>query len=451
MLRIIAHIPTNAIISESGAEEEQLKAVKDLLVSLHDGVLKEPRVNLATAWACYNASVFLLSAKLPKTGRLPELLRDFIMPMFEQYMFPREELSSWSIGLPPPQVVSILANAFQEMARLGEDQFLEEEWTRYLQLLRELMSTSQPQQSTNYAKSQDLVAAAAKRWFALTAELNKDASEVNRALLRNASLSLVECAIEVLRTRNGKPYGAAVVIEYAMHTASSPLMDDPKTTDTMKNFLSGEVPSLLLSPSSSYLIRTIGAWEGRPGFQGACDVAIESLLQAPEGHEKTTALKAVLTSPGFRVSSHWDELNASVMDTLRGALKGSDASWELISGLLESPLSPPELTEQLLSALTERLSLEVDISQEMHAIDLAVEHNPETIKRFCTTTAGSQLLSKLLFLSESSTDGIAQQAAMVSANIERVVRYGSGQSHLSRTMVDLLNRELKEAGPDSLS
>lgn len=449
--QLFLYLPLSIMAPSLTGDEDQLLLAKDMLESLHDGVLKESRVNQLAAWKCYITITMSATARLAKTEDRPKLLQEAILPLFEQYIIPKLELSRWSIGISPALGTSVLASAFHETVRLGGQHVLEEEWQRHLEILMEHIKTSHPEQSRDYAKSQNAVAAEVKRWFALTAEISKDASETIQDVFTRTSVSLVECAIDVLKTRNGKPYGSAVAIEDALILVPSLLMRSAGTKERITNFMEDDIPSLILSPSSSWLVAILCALENQHGFEAARDATLQAILRAPDTPVKTVALRRVVASSCFQGSSHKADLEEMVFESLQKALKGVQTSWDVVIAGLNSLSAPSELIGRLLTAMTESLLVNGETVQALHGLDLTIRHNAKAIIYFATTAEGSKLLSTLLRLSESQTDDIAHQAATVSAALEKVLLSGEGPQNVNQTMVDLISRELADAGPDSLS
>ena len=133
------------------------------------------------------------------------------------------------------------------------------------------------------------------------------------------------------------------------------------------------------------------------------------------------------------------------------ALKGEQSSWDLVVAALQSPSTSPGVIERLLATMTESLSLDREILHALHGLNLTIRHNAKAIKSFSTSAECSKLFSRLLLLSESSTDDIAHQAATVSAALDKVLLSGDGPQNVNQTMMDLISRELTDAGPNSLS
>jgi len=449
--RILCYVPSSVIAPTLAGDGEQLLVAKDLLESLHDGIIKEPRVNLSVAWNIYITTAARVSTMLIKEEDRQRLLKAVIMPLFEQFIRPKQELSRWSIGISPALAAGIIVKAFHDTMKLGGYHLLEDEWQHCSESLIEHIKTSHPEQSNDYTKSQDAIAAEANRWFSLTAEVSKGASEIINQILTKTSVSLVEGAMDVVKARNGKPYGAAATIEAAVRLIPSLLMDNANATEAMTRFLKEDVPSLILSPSSPRLIAVLCAFEGRQGFEPARDAAVQALLRAPDSPAKNAALQTVVISSCLQGSSHNTELNGMILGSLHEALKGDEQSWGLVIAVLDSSLTPSELTDQLLAAMTESLSVDGETSPALHALDLATKHNGRAIRKFSTTTGRFNLLSRLLFLAESPIDDVAHQAATVSAAVDSILSNDKGSSHVSRSMIEIINRELDDAGPSSLS
>ena len=448
--RLISYIPSSVIAPPLDGNGEQLSVAKEILESLHDGILKEPRGNLLAAWKCYVDVAVQVATELAHTEDRWKFLKAVVLPLFAQFITPRETLSRWAIGISQAKVVSPLAKVFQDINKLGGYHLLEEEWWRYSEVLVEHVKTLQPEQSKDYDKSQQSVAAEVNKWFTLIAETGRGESKTVTELFTKTSMPLIECAMDVLRARVGKPYGAAAAIEAAVRFVPS-LLIDRGNKEIMARFLKNDIPSLLLSPSSPQLIAILCAFEGQQVFEEARDATLQALIGAPDSPTKNTALQTVILSPGFQNSPLSAELNGTILKSLHQAIKGDENRWDLVIAALDSPSTPSELTGQLLTAMTESLSVEGDILQALHGLLLTTQHNANALKPFSTTDEGSKLLSRLLFLTEFSAEDVAQQAVAVNEALESVLTNGQGPNLVSRSKIELINRELDNAGPDSLS
>ena len=449
--RILRSIPSSIMAPISVGEDQQLSVANDLLESLHDGIIKEPKANLPAAWTTYIATAVQVSTKLTQNEDRQHLLRTAIIPLFEQFIAPKQDLVRWSIGTSPALAVGILAKAFHEIMEVGGHNLLRYEWQRCAELLQEHIKTSHPEQSKAYTRSQDSVVAETNRWSSLTGDISRNTSEIARQFLEGSSVSLVEVAIEVVKARNGKPYGAAATIEAAVRLMPSLLMEDRSTVEAILGFLRNDVPSLIVSPSSPYLVAVLCAFEGQEGFETAREEVVQALLRAPSSPGKNVALIKFLTSSCLQSSQSAAELDSLVLESLHKAMKGDQQSWELVIAAFNSLVTSASLTEQLLTTLTEGLTIDRQVSTALHGLELATQHNKEAIQKFTRTTEGSNLLPRLLFLTESASDDISQQAATVSAAVESTLSDSKGSGHVRSSLVDIITRELGSAGPSSLS
>ena len=72
-------------------------------------------------------------------------------------------------------------------------------------------------------------------------------------------------------------------------------------------------------------------------------------------------------------------------------------------------------------------------------------------KSFSLSKYGSDLLSKLLSLSESPDDEVSRQARSVTSAIEGILSEDKGSGYATRSMVEIINNGINTAGTDSLS
>ncbi len=426
---------------------QQLSTAKGLLEALHNGVLKEPRTNTFNAWESYIAIAVIIADSLSEIEDRLELLKAMVMPLFGQYLIPKETDTCWSI-VPATTGLRILVRTFLFVVPLYDNQ-LETDLQHFSETLAEHTRTSHPEQSKDYAKSQDKVAAEGKRWFTLVGEIDK---HMAKRALTQASVSLLTCAMDVLKARNGKPYGAAATIEAAVTLVPSLFKDNPGLLDDITRLMTDDIPSLLLSPSSQQLIATVCAFKGQQGFEAARDALLQALFEAPESSARDAAFRTVIKSSRLRGSSYETKMDDMIIQHLRRALEGDPQSWTLVIEALDSSFIPFTFADRILSTLTESLWVDAQILPALQGLGLVIKHHPGGVKEFATTAEGSKLISRLLFLTESPQDGVANQAVTISTAVESVLVSDSGLNNYVRSSkIELINRELNEAGPDSLS
>lgn len=449
--RILRNVPSSVIVPTSVGEGQQLSIANDLLESLHDGIIKEAKASLPAAWTTYIAIAVHTSIKLTQDEDRQQLLKTAIIPLFEQFIAPKQDLARWSIGTTPALAAGILTDAFHQTMEVGGYSLLRYEWQRCAELLQDHIKTSHPEQSKDYTRSQDSVVAETNRWSSLTGDISRNGSEIAGQFLEDSSVSLVKVAMEVVKARNGKPYGAAATIEAAMRLMPSMLMENRSTVEAIARFLRNDVPSLIMSPCSPYLITVLCAFEGREGFEIARDEVVQALLRAPSSPGKNIALIRFLTSSCLQGSQHTTELHSLIFESLHKAMKGDQQSWELVVAAFNSPMTPSSLTDHLLTTMTDGLTIDSQASPALHGLRLVTQHSKEAIQNFTRTTEGSNLLPRLLFLTESASDDISQQAATVSVAVESTLSDNKGSSHVTNSLVEIISRELGNAGPSSLS
>ncbi|KAH5107178.1 E3 ubiquitin protein ligase listerin [Parastagonospora nodorum] len=420
----------------------------ELLGALQGGMIKkdEPKHNYEVAFGTYLDVVALLNARLDNEDK-KKLLDEMVLPLLTQYLQPSVETSQWSL---PSSAISVLAKA----ARIdGMAAALAEQWPTYTKQLVDAIKTSAPEQSKDYEKSQVAVGRHATRLATLQEQaLKHEAFAPVQTVFAHASANVVTEALSVIKSRNGKPYGAAEAIA-AILKRNSAILASTETQQELELFLREHLPALVSSPSSIYLIELLYACSASPDFPEMWSSTLKTILQEPESSARTKALEAILTSPripaSFDLASRDSELQTFVKSSVRESVESS-GEWDSFSRILQSPakIIASDTTDDILSYLTQSLTISQQAPYSLQGLRHIVRSNPSMLREFVGTPKGSKLLQGLLLASESPSDEIAQSALAVNASIQTMLASGSDSK---QSMFELIQQGLREATPTSVS
>ena len=454
--KLLSNVPSSVLVPGSESDQSQVSeglpgTLPAVLDAIHDGLTskQEPRMNQTVAWGAYLEVATFLRNSISSQDDCHQFVREAFIPLIDQYIRPSQDRSRWTIA--GPNQIHTCVRAFHEALDGAQDVVLVE-WRRLSVLVIQDLQTSLPEQSKDYAKSQNAIAAETDRWFSLQAMLAKDAcpaSVVN--LFKETSLSLVGSAISALKSRNGKPYGAAATLEAAVRLAPELTLNAEYTNKIISQFALEDLPALLISPSTSNLVALLLLLTGARDFQRTYVSALRTLLDANDSPAKYHALESLVSSPLLSESPSDDGLRIAITQSLQQALDGASERWDLVNAALSNPSAPADLTASVLASMTESLSIQDQAEAGLRGLELAIKHSGQAVKNFSTSAEGSNLLSRLLFLTQSSDHGLALQARTLTSAIEGVLASEKGSNQAMTSVVEIINKGLDAADAQSIS
>jgi hypothetical protein len=439
---LLEAIPKGALPSNAA------DAIK-LLSAMHDGISRreESRINLEAAYGAYIQLSRSLCTDLSNDDQT-KMLEDMLLPIIAQHLRPSPETSDWSL---PPNASHLVAKA----TTVGNlPMILETAWPKFASQLIDDIKVSAPEQSKDYEKSQGALIQKASRLAVLQKRvLEEKGSTQLHALFQNSCISVTREALVVVSNRNGKPYGAAGAIAELLHRDRELVLAEKEVVDELEKFIVSELPRLILSPSSSHLVDMLYSLSDFTSFEQAWAATLKAILEGPDSPAKNKALESLLTSR--KVPTSFDlalsdlSLQGYIKSSVRDALTGS-TEWDAFHRILQSPakILAPETTDEILSYMTQSLSLSQEAPYALQGLRQIVRQNPSILKDFLSTQQGSGLLQSLLLASESGDEVISRDAAAVNASIQTFLAAGSDTK---QSVYGLLQQGLKEATQTSVS
>ncbi|USP77770.1 hypothetical protein yc1106_05044 [Curvularia clavata] len=420
----------------------------ELLNALHGGIVRkdEPKYTHEAAFDAYLEIAGILSQRLEEQEKT-KLLKEMLLPILTQYLHPTLETSHWAI---PSNATGLLPKA------LGVDgmaKVLGERWAEFSQQLIDSIRTSAPEQSKDYEKSQTSVNQQATRFATLQDHaLKTEALAPLRPAIAQACTSIVAESLQVLKNRNGKPYGAAAAVA-AVLKHNPTLISSSQTEQDLESFIQQDLPTLVLSPSSPYLIDLLYSKSESPIFKDAWSACLKTILKETDQKTKSRALEAILTSSriptDFDLATSDPELQDYITANVYEAVEGS-GEWEAFNRMLQSPakILSPKTTDEVLAHMTEKLSISQQAPYSLQGLRQIIKSKPSMLREFLVQPQGSGLLQGLLLASESPNDEVAQAAKALNASIQTMLSSGSDSK---QSMYDLIQQGLRDATSTSVS
>lgn len=455
---IVQHLPTSVILPELEGDCEIVKAQElgtpvepPLLEALRGGITskEEPKDHHSAAWNTYLDVCSRLLKTSSSQNYRDYLAKSSIAPLVSAFVIGNPIDLEWTILGPNQHAICV--RAFCQVLHVSVEIF-QEEWRRLSSQIIENFQKSLPEQSKDYKTSQDLISGQIRRWYKLQSTILKEQDlEVVRSLISTTLESEIKASTSTLRERNGKPYSAAAILVNATELLPELLRNCHQTKELVVDFAHEDVPKLLLSSSAALLITALGRLEDITNVRSIYEAAIRDLRNAPESTAKSSALAGFVSSPFLAKSTKYDALTVLVKENLVMAKHGDESRWNLVMTALGNPDAPRDLTDELLADMTNSLSTEEDISACLEGLQLTIKRNARVMKGFVQSQHGPNILSKLLFLTESPDITIRERAHTLSTAIEAILSNEKGSNLAIDSIIEIINQGIETAGQDSLS
>lgn len=437
---LLLHVPQSILLPSEEISDHNFSVFE----ALRDGITNrdESRSNQPAAWNAYLALVerFL---SFPGVER-DRLIKSTVMPMLVQYITPSRETSSWTVSASegPTMVYAT------RIALASHESFICQ-WRKLSETLIQDMQTSLPEQSKDFGKSQDAIAAKASRWYNLQAALgNVQIPQEIKSAMTDATISETQSAITLVKARNGKPYGAAHLIECAVRSMPDLLLTQPTLTSLIANFLTTDLPSLLFSPSGPIFTGLLPSLRSVSDTDHVFQISLKSVLEAPESSAKNRILQAFVASPCLAQVHQDQDLLAKLTSSLEQAMYNDAEQNELLVTAIANPNAPEQLTHNLLSRMIENLDIDERQSASLSGLETVATYNHNAIKVYGASEEGSTLLTKLIPLTETSDNTVSQRMTSLKNNIQAIVSTDPAQAYLTR--LQILRRNLGTVEGDAL-
>lgn len=406
---------------------------------------EEPRQNLFTGWKSYIEIGLWLASLLPGEEQ-PELIQKRLSPMVTHYVRPDPELAQWTL---PTQSIEHICIDYLS-ALVARDQYKEIEllWASLSNGLLEAVKLSSPEQSKDFRSSQDSICEQSKRFFILEPSVLSRAMEANReselkVIFERANVSLLDDCLQVLHTRNGKPYGAAGVVEECVRRVPS----IAKQSQELLHFLKTDAPELLFSPSGDRLINIILACRQWEGFSSSFEVVVERALELDPEQSNAHVLQSLLSTIDFNEVEYQDKLASLVMRALDKACRGSTTHWPIVTAVLRNQTSWGALMDQVFMTIVESLSTDDKVFNALHGLSHLGNTIPTAVREFQSGPHGSKLTGKLLYLSESPSEEVAVLAESLMKSFKETVVGDTS----TKSKIEILNNGFSRASEESLT
>ncbi|KAF2213375.1 hypothetical protein CERZMDRAFT_111093 [Cercospora zeae-maydis SCOH1-5] len=389
--------------------------ISDLLLSARDGISKrEERFNSSASWPVYFALVDIVTRTASDEDAM-KLLEAFVMPPIKQYLQPAPSTEKWTISGPKPASIVSKVGIVSKLPPV-----LEQQWSQLAATVVETAKLSQPEQAKDFEKSQKHVATTGERWADLQREVFVSEYGFPESLIAKfvqANTDILRECVALLESRNGKPWGAAAIIEQQLRCCASHLLHDPTYYPTLIQFMEQILPRVILSPSQRPLVRCLFALQDDAKFTALFETALQSILEhersGANSQERLNALHTLFPANTPSVAVKVAQENVKLQGFLQEQTATNDASvYSTFADLLRLGVVPQSTSEAILVELTKLLSLDDAQAQSgLSGIEHLSRSNESVVRNFMSTSSGEKMLPAVVQLKDSATDSVAESAS----------------------------------------
>ncbi|KAJ5331625.1 hypothetical protein N7476_001408 [Penicillium atrosanguineum] len=447
LLRILPQEVLAGADKSSTAEKFTFGSAVTITEALQEGLnsREEPRQNLTVGWKSYIEIGTWLVSLVPQEQRA-EFIQNRLSPLVVQYVCPESNQAQWSLPLQSGEGIS--ADCLALLSSHEHTEELQSMWTKLSDELLETVKLSSPEQSKDFQLSQDAICVQSKRLFALEPALLSRVAETKneaqvQAIFQKSNLSLLEGCLQVLRSRNGKPYGAAGVVQECVRSVPSVA----QSCEELAKFVEKDAPELLFSPSADRLIAIMLACREWDGFAASFENVVERAMELEPEHSNTEVLQSLLSALNFNEIGDKAKLTSVVMRALNEACKGSQSHWPIITAVLQNQTSRGELMDGIFLSIIDSLSLDETVFNALDGLSHLGKTVPSAVREFQSGAHGSKLTGKLLFLTESPSEEVAQMAESIMKTFKETVVGDTS----NKSKIEILHHGLTHANEESLS
>lgn len=418
-----------------------------LLEAFQEGLnsREEPRQNQAAGWKSYINTGIWLAKIIPEAERT-KLVQERLSPILVQHVQADPNQSRWS--LPSQMAQSVCADYIVTLTKDGYENELHLLWTGLSDSLLESVKLSSPEQSKDFQASQDAICTQAQRLLGLESatlmrvSATKYETGVSK-VFETTNLPLLDSCLHVFRTRNGKPYGAAAVVEESVRH----IPQIARQSKELLKFVQDDAPELLFSPSADRIITIILSCRSWHGYGSSFEKIIEQVIQLEPEQSNALVLQRLLATLDFKDIGDKSGLNLLIMRALDRACKGSGFHWPIVIAVLQNPTSHGELTDSIFLSIIDSLSAEDRVVDTLDGLSQIAMSVPAAIVKFQSGANGSKLAGKLLFLSESGDEEVGDLAESLTNTLKETVM---GETS-NKSNIEILQHNFDHVNEESLS
>ena len=373
LVRLVQLIPSETWMNST-------EDVHALAEAYRSGVLSE-RIHIDAAWHSYVELCSWLCDQIPSEDKRDSFVEQNMIPIILSYVS-RSTDEKWKIGGRAEKTAAAAAEAI-----LSESNGIyEKAWTSATDNTIERMRLSLPETAKEFRASQDAVAAQGKRLLGLQSAAGTEPET------QDFNITLLHAALDLLKSRNGKPYGAASVVDEIV-------LKGYTQDAVLDQFAGDDLPKLLDSPSAEQLV-AIALHLNKPvGF---------ALLQSPS--QSANMVRGTESFLRNCRPSHLEgqDLQKTILEKIDNFETETNRAYA-ISALANPSLQSHSLKREILARMTSNLSAPDDQMSALIMLETILSQHA-IARDLSTSDFAPQLSSKLFLLADSTNPALSDRA-----------------------------------------
>lgn len=440
---LLAALPTQSLQPEDLAS---------FLKSFRIGISRreEARTSAPYAWMAYLNAVSRSLPQIDSAAR-SDIIREHVFPLTDHYLFSPERQEGWSVG----GEIAIVSQAYR-VAGLSRDpsisQSLTSEWDTLAETLVARISNSLPEVSKEFEASQKKIAEDGSRWFSVVSTIQRDIKALSKQNASDeipdrtqaASQTVIRSAVDLLKRRNYKPFGAAAILQsaikltpYLFNTTDAPYLESLIPTESDE-----DMQIMLSSPSASFILSCLvplgqqhpdryrSLWTATTGSVLKMDDQVKA-----DGHV-TLLISDALAKP---LAQENDGLQNYIKGRILASVRNEGHSWPLFKSALQYEALSNSTLQDVCSQLVEALSSENESS--IAAMEIIARNKPSSLSE--NDALHLTLVTKLLSMMEITDSTVSSRATQLRSMLE-------GHVDAQPSILSIIQDNLERPGSDSL-
>lgn len=414
-LNIVKALPTEVL-------PHSADSALDLLNMVKEGVDKsyQSSADIFEGWKIYVQIIHFVSSLLTEEDQLI-ITKVNAWPIVANYVnstFTRAEWETKSLEALEVIAETLKLNAMNSVVR--------QEWPRITEILVVSIQTLHPEQSKIYEDSQDKAISMGDRWSNVQRLLFLSQTNIiARNELNKALMNILKTSLEVLETRNGKPFAAAAIVNKIIKWCSEQISNIQPAQMAVASFVEISLPKLINSPSCKFLCHILYTQHEREDFKDIWNSTLNKVLEDAKPHAFLATLLNVSIMPSnFSLPKSHIKLQEFISRNIKLASNGH-CNWNDLSFALHDidKILCDQNQYSLMLILLETLDTDREAANAIRALKTVInEQNHDYLQDILRKPIGSKLLSRILLASESSNEEIAKDSDQVQQQLRKVSR-----------------------------
>ena len=425
---LLDSVPIEILLLESTGSA---KLPSKLLSNLRDGITssnverRDTELHAVEGWQCFLKIADRVLANLRDPEVSQAVIDDGILTIILHYVDPG--LVEWGRNWPDRQDIASKACS---IAMKYSPESTMKSIDSMSKCLIQNMQISLPEQSKDFAKSQESIIVSFTRWYDLQTSILCETPKLLETFTTTAS-SEAQSAIELLKARNSKPYGAAKALELLVTKLPETSLRQPWLLEILQTFAKEVIPRSMQSPSAQAYLKLLDAIGSSDEIAAVLDSAVTNLLAAPSSASRSTAIELLIKVHWPSISQSSDKLVQTILDDLDLAMTGETSAWQLPFAVFDSSRAPKDLNDQILNRMFEGLSIDSKLGPTIRGFNELINRDIRVLQTFVNSPRGQDLLSKLLYLSQLRDESIRSLSIIMRDTITTMISGGQGNPIVS--------------------